>query len=384
LKATGFLRSIVIIAIFTALGFLTSACMPEDDSSLTQQYFAKGLESFAENNYENALPYFHSLVQDPYVRQDIKRFAYLLLGFSYYNLREFSSAEKNFSIFQKNKSGMISRVFSGVDLGPEMHLIVQMYLDTLGNKRKELEGNLTKILHKDQKLLDFYFQPISHIMLYRGYCDLYPLLDSHYEKNRKAVTSGRDEGRQLPAGPMFHIFGLQCTIMKGLAGQPYSFSPSTKTWQDQAKELLFSVQKKKMSLETGKLLDLYQFFLAQDWSALDRKARALLKESPNADVFELLVRMYQLRRDSKSLVALLDEYQRFFSPRNQTDTYNQASYYSVAGQSDAAFRALERLFELGYRNLTYIDHDPDLKFIRKDPRFEKLLERYFPKRDRRL
>lgn len=56
--------------------------------------------------------------------------------------------------------------------------------------------------------------------------------------------------------------------------------------------------------------------------------------------------------------------------------YNLACSYAVLGLIDPAFFALQRALELGYRHLAHLRRDPDLKALRRDPRFARLLRRY--------
>ena len=56
--------------------------------------------------------------------------------------------------------------------------------------------------------------------------------------------------------------------------------------------------------------------------------------------------------------------------------YNLACSYAVLGMIDPAFFALQRALELGYRHLDHLRRDPDLKSLRHDPRFARLLRRF--------
>jgi tetratricopeptide (TPR) repeat protein len=56
--------------------------------------------------------------------------------------------------------------------------------------------------------------------------------------------------------------------------------------------------------------------------------------------------------------------------------YNLACSYAVLGMIEPAFAALQRALELGYRHLAHLRRDPDLKSLRHDPRFLRLLRKF--------
>ena len=55
--------------------------------------------------------------------------------------------------------------------------------------------------------------------------------------------------------------------------------------------------------------------------------------------------------------------------------YNLACSYAIVGKVDQAIETLEHAVALGYHNGAYIQRDPDLDGIRRDPRYLALLER---------
>jgi tetratricopeptide (TPR) repeat protein len=55
--------------------------------------------------------------------------------------------------------------------------------------------------------------------------------------------------------------------------------------------------------------------------------------------------------------------------------YNLACSYAVLGMVDPAFSALQRALDLGYPRIDHLRRDPDLKSLRHDPRFARLLRR---------
>lgn len=55
--------------------------------------------------------------------------------------------------------------------------------------------------------------------------------------------------------------------------------------------------------------------------------------------------------------------------------YNLACSYSLLKIPDSCFRALKKAIQLGYRDFAFMEKDPDLDFIRNDPRYKELLSR---------
>lgn len=62
-------------------------------------------------------------------------------------------------------------------------------------------------------------------------------------------------------------------------------------------------------------------------------------------------------------------------PDRPVPWYNLACSYAVLGMTDPAFAALQRSVELGYRLLDHMARDPDLKSLRRDPRFARMLRK---------
>jgi len=63
-------------------------------------------------------------------------------------------------------------------------------------------------------------------------------------------------------------------------------------------------------------------------------------------------------------------------PDNAIAWYNLACSYAVLGMIDPAFSSLQRSLELGYRYRERLRQDPDLKMLRRDPRFIRLMRRF--------
>ena len=62
--------------------------------------------------------------------------------------------------------------------------------------------------------------------------------------------------------------------------------------------------------------------------------------------------------------------------------YNLACSYSLLKMAEPSLKALKKAIQLGYRDFAFMQRDPDLEFIRRDPRYEELLTRYSEKRKR--
>jgi tetratricopeptide (TPR) repeat protein len=63
-------------------------------------------------------------------------------------------------------------------------------------------------------------------------------------------------------------------------------------------------------------------------------------------------------------------------PDDANAWYNLACSYAVLGIVEPAFSALQRSLELGYCWVKRLRRDPDLKILRRDPRFARLLHRF--------
>ena len=53
--------------------------------------------------------------------------------------------------------------------------------------------------------------------------------------------------------------------------------------------------------------------------------------------------------------------------------YNLACSYSLLGHIEDALAALQRAFELGYRDMTFLQNDPDLAGLRQSSKFREWL-----------
>jgi tetratricopeptide (TPR) repeat protein len=64
------------------------------------------------------------------------------------------------------------------------------------------------------------------------------------------------------------------------------------------------------------------------------------------------------------------------APEDAIAWYNLACTYTVMGMIDPGFFAIQRALELGYDCANRLRRDPDLKALRRDPRFDRLMRRF--------
>ena len=66
----------------------------------------------------------------------------------------------------------------------------------------------------------------------------------------------------------------------------------------------------------------------------------------------------------------IDEQLARLRPEDPTVLYNLACSYSLLGQLDAAFAALDRALGAGYKDFRWMAQDPDLESLRAHPHFQ--------------
>jgi len=82
-----------------------------------------------------------------------------------------------------------------------------------------------------------------------------------------------------------------------------------------------------------------------------------------------------------SRALIVDRRMVRLQPERPVPWYNLACSYSRMGMIDPAFAALHRALELGYRLFEHMARDPDLKALRSDPRFSRLVTRRLLRND---
>ena len=105
---------------------------------------------------------------------------------------------------------------------------------------------------------------------------------------------------------------------------------------------------------------------------LDFLGRVLLRDPLYGDA--LKVHADNLAAKGYSNQALQADQQLVrLRPDRPIPWYNLACSYAVLGLVDHALDALERSLRLGYQDFRHLRRDPDLKPLRREPRYARLL-----------
>lgn len=78
------------------------------------------------------------------------------------------------------------------------------------------------------------------------------------------------------------------------------------------------------------------------------------------------------RQDLASAQSMLEELQRL-EPESVYVHYNLACLYALHGKKDKALHMLDQAIQLGFTELSFARHDPDLASLREEPRYRKLV-----------
>lgn len=108
---------------------------------------------------------------------------------------------------------------------------------------------------------------------------------------------------------------------------------------------------------------------------LDFLGRVLARDPLNADVLKAHADNLSARGHYHRALQIDLQLVRLRADR-PVPWYNLACSYALLGMTDKAFAALERALRLGYAHLVHLRRDPDLKSLRDDPRFARLLRRH--------
>ncbi len=101
----------------------------------------------------------------------------------------------------------------------------------------------------------------------------------------------------------------------------------------------------------------------------------VLKDSP--DFIEALTALAETytRAGEYEKGLQIDESLAVLCPEDPLVFYNLACSFALTNDTDKSLEALETAVRFGYDEPEHMKRDPDLKSLRKDGRFQKLLER---------
>jgi tetratricopeptide (TPR) repeat protein len=98
----------------------------------------------------------------------------------------------------------------------------------------------------------------------------------------------------------------------------------------------------------------------------------LARRGEDADVLALLGHLYTAAGRYREGLSV-DQRLVALKPRDPLAHYNLACSYSLLKQTSRAFAALKKAVNCGYRDVDYMQQDPDLENLRRDPRWDDLL-----------
>jgi Flp pilus assembly protein TadD len=120
-------------------------------------------------------------------------------------------------------------------------------------------------------------------------------------------------------------------------------------------------EKKKLTQEKQRQLDIQIAFM-----------EGLVRRDPgNVEALQILADDYTSRGDYFAGLKA-DEQLSQISPNDSLVHYNLACSYSLTGNFNQAVAALEKAFDLGYRDFKWLEKDTDLNALREHPLYKKI------------
>jgi tetratricopeptide (TPR) repeat protein len=99
----------------------------------------------------------------------------------------------------------------------------------------------------------------------------------------------------------------------------------------------------------------------------------LLKENPNFVEALIALGDAYTKRGCYEDGLKIDQRLVQLRPDDPTVHYNLACSYSLLKMAKPCLAVLKKAIQLGYRDFSFMKKDPDLDFIRRDPRYKELL-----------
>ena len=106
----------------------------------------------------------------------------------------------------------------------------------------------------------------------------------------------------------------------------------------------------------------------------------LLKEHPDFEDALIALGDAYTRKGRHKEGLEIDKRLAKLKPDDPTVHYNLACSYSLLKLPDSCLEALQKAVRLGWRDFSFMEKDPDLASIRKDPRYKDLLYKYVKKK----
>ncbi len=103
--------------------------------------------------------------------------------------------------------------------------------------------------------------------------------------------------------------------------------------------------------------------------------KKILDESPYDFQANYWIGFAYLLMKNYAKAILHFEIARRVQPGDQLTLYNLACAYSLDHQLDKAIEALDASVKAGFLDHRHMEADPDLAFIRSDPRYREIIER---------
>ena len=102
----------------------------------------------------------------------------------------------------------------------------------------------------------------------------------------------------------------------------------------------------------------------------------LIEQNPNfVNALTVLGEVYTRKRRYKDGLRI-DQRLAELKPEDPVVYYNLACSYSLLKMADSCLTAIKKAIHLGYHDLDFMEKDPDLQFIREDPRYKQLLSEH--------
>ena len=123
-----------------------------------------------------------------------------------------------------------------------------------------------------------------------------------------------------------------------------------------------------------------QFGVA-DWDQLHTRASRQIAENPDDGRAHMHLGWALIRTDRAEQAIPVFQRQAELGFAPGIALYNIACCNAILGKPDAAFKALDQAIEAGFNQVEIMADDPDLKNLRSDPRFKKLIAAHASKAD---